>query len=85
MQDKEVLKYLQHILDEMEVVAKRYRSDRNVSKALKNVYSSVAIAGGAIIQKMTEDEERAAEAIRQAEKQRIIEERRERRDAKKSK
>lgn len=59
MQDKEVLGFLQSMLDNLETVARRYRSDRNVSKALKNVYSSVAIAGGAIIQKMTDDETEA--------------------------
>jgi hypothetical protein len=67
MHDKSALKVLQGVLSDLEGLGKLYRSDATVSKALRNVYQSVAIAGAAILDKMTRDE---AEATRQLQEER---------------
>lgn len=88
MKDSDVLKYLQSMLGDLEAISKRYRANRKVAATLQQVYSSVAVAGGAIIDKMAEDERTAAvEAAAEARKKILEEqkERKERRDAKKSK
>lgn len=61
MKDKSTLKVLQSILADVEGLAAAHRTDPKVSKALRAVYQSVAIAGGEIIDKMTRDARREKE------------------------
>ena len=55
MKDKSALQVLQNVLGDLEGLAKSYRADPKISTALHNVYHNVAIAGSAIIDKMTRD------------------------------
>ena len=70
MQHKSTLKVLQGILNEVEGLAGMYRSDPKVSKALYQVYQSIANAGSAVISKMTIDEAIEAEARRKEKEER---------------
>jgi hypothetical protein len=66
MKDKSALKVLQGILSDMEELGKLYRSEPKVSKALRQVYQSVAYAGSEILDKMTRDEKIREEKIRKS-------------------
>lgn len=70
MHDKDALKILQGVLSDLEGLGKFYRSDAKVSKALHSVYQSAAVAGGAILDKMTRDEAEAARILQEERKRR---------------
>ena len=59
MNDNDTLKSLQYVLDQVEVIGKMYRKDKNVSRALAKLYLCVAEVGSAIIEiKATKEAER---------------------------